>query len=1102
MTTTIPDQHIREQALDPAQSFIVQAPAGSGKTSLLTQRFLRLLAIVQQPESIVAITFTRKAAEEMRSRIIESLQSATETEPESSYAKQTWQLAKKALLQDQENDWQLLQNPNRLNIQTIDALCARLTQAMPILSRFGANPRISEQPQRLYQQAVHQALQRWMETPAQGRGDSSNQDDSTSEAFTEILLHLDNNIMVFERLMVQLLARRDQWLPYLLGDHQEEVLTHSWQQLITDHMTQAFELIDNESKNTLATLIEYSQTHLGNDTPNIDFSTHTTWQHIASITLTKTGTWRKSIDKRTGFPAASSFKNKEEKAIAKQMKTDWSELLESCQEETHLQSLLADLARLPCDMQGAQWPILQSMMTMLPCLAAELTLVFKQHSEVDFTEITLRALDALGDDMQPTDLAQRLDYQLQHLLIDEFQDTSQSQFRLFEKLVAAWQPDDGHSLFCVGDPMQSIYRFREADVSLFLRAQQCGIGPVFLNPLTLTVNFRSQAGLIDWFNQTFSKSFPAQDRLAHGAVRYTPAIAMREAVDHAVHVIRTDEETALLLGYCHQHQQENPEKSLAILVKSRSHLMQLLPALRQENIAVQAVELEYLADRPALQDIMSLARSINHLGDRLAWLAVLRAPWCGLNLKDLTRLAGDDRHKLIFHRLQDDSIINSLSDDAQQRLKIITPILLSAQEQKYTQSLAQIVEHSWHALQGLALLDETTSLIDVQTCFAHIAACESAGILEDVDQAEIAFSQLFATQVSDSNIHLMTLHKSKGLEFDTVILPSLHKSSRTDAKPLLYWKEHIDEQGQAHLLMAPMKASTDVQNPWYDYLRTDEQRKAQHELCRLMYVAATRAKQHLVLISGHDEDGEPNKGSLLGTIWGAVNSGDPNLELVIPRLTRDLLQALESSTESVPGVTAALQRIPLSKLKPHTAPITDRRYTQRLNENRHTQFTRTPEMNTLLGTVFHFIVQQSTQNPAQWPVLLTQFGMPASYIPDAITALNTAYQHMQEDEKGQWLLSAEGQRELAVSHHGKRYVIDRVIETANTCWIIDYKFTVPSQDEPLTDFLQTQVERYTTQLQQYADILSAMGRENVQCALYFPLLPAWQTLDCTVVYLA
>ena len=96
------DEGVRAEAIDPLRSFVVQAPAGSGKTSLLTQRFLRLLSTVERPEEIVAITFTRKAAAEMRHRVVAALEAATR-EPAadaSGYERETWTLARDALVRD------------------------------------------------------------------------------------------------------------------------------------------------------------------------------------------------------------------------------------------------------------------------------------------------------------------------------------------------------------------------------------------------------------------------------------------------------------------------------------------------------------------------------------------------------------------------------------------------------------------------------------------------------------------------------------------------------------------------------------------------------------------------------------------------------------------------------------------------------------------------------------------------------------------------------------------------------------------------------------------------------------------------------------------
>ena len=102
MSYTAADQPQRNQALDINRSFIVQAPAGSGKTELISQRYLALLAHCDQPESILAITFTRKAAAEMRLRILQALESASNPMPEESYKQKTWHLATAAMQQNQQ----------------------------------------------------------------------------------------------------------------------------------------------------------------------------------------------------------------------------------------------------------------------------------------------------------------------------------------------------------------------------------------------------------------------------------------------------------------------------------------------------------------------------------------------------------------------------------------------------------------------------------------------------------------------------------------------------------------------------------------------------------------------------------------------------------------------------------------------------------------------------------------------------------------------------------------------------------------------------------------------------------------------------------------
>ena len=177
-----PDQSQRDRALDPGRSILVQAPAGSGKTDLLTRRFLRLLAEVDEPGQVVAITFTDAAAAEMRHRILAELEKAAAAEdtgfrpyvnpaesgrasaPEGSSAVTGDEfsmdaLARRALDHSHRLGWKLLDLPAQLRISTIDSFCRDLALQQPLVSGLGGSLEIAEQPSELYRRAAHRTLE-------------------------------------------------------------------------------------------------------------------------------------------------------------------------------------------------------------------------------------------------------------------------------------------------------------------------------------------------------------------------------------------------------------------------------------------------------------------------------------------------------------------------------------------------------------------------------------------------------------------------------------------------------------------------------------------------------------------------------------------------------------------------------------------------------------------------------------------------------------------------------------------------------------------------------------------------------------------------------
>ena len=308
-------------------------------------------------------------------------------------------------------------------------------------------------------------------------------------------------------------------------------------------------------------------------------------------------------------------------------------------------------------------------------------------------------------------------------------------------------------------------------------------------------------------------------------------------------------------------------------MRARSHLNHIIPSLREQQIPYHGVAIDPLASRVIVQDLLNLSKALLHFADRLAWLCVLRAPWCGLTLVDLTKLS-EDPSKTIWQNLNDPLILSSLSVDGQQRVTWFNSILRQTIENKQRLSLRDWIEETWYALNGPELANDPSQLQHASSYFELLEQVEFAGDILDFSWLEEKLETLFAdTQPSSSNpVQIMTIHKSKGLEFDLVIIPSLERQSTQDPAPLLAWLEQPQDHHHSELLLAPININPQQPDPTYSYIRRQQQIKAQLEQARLLYVAVTRAKQQLYLLGtlSTDEEGKiktPATSSFLKLLW-------------------------------------------------------------------------------------------------------------------------------------------------------------------------------------------------------------------------------------------
>lgn len=1133
---SIPDLAERRRALDSAHSFIVQAPAGSGKTGLLIQRYLRLLAQVEAPEEIVAITFTRKAAAEMRERVLTALARIDSVSDESEHDKLTRELAAAVLQRDAEAGWQITANPARLRIQTIDSLCASLTRQMPMLSKFGSQPESVEDASDLYLDAARATI-------ALVEGN-----DVVAQDVERLLEHLDNDVARIETLLAGMLAQRDHWLRHIHGKDRDEL-----EAALINARGEALErlcgLFPASAQDDLLALCYYAAANFiakGEDSPVVACAeldvlpgseerdvAH--WCGIADLLLTRAdGAWRRQYIVREGFP---SGKTKAEKEIAKSWKERALTLTAVLKENDALRLALHDMRLLPPPVYTeTQWAVLGSITRLLPHAVGQLKLVFQLRGQVDFTEIAQGALRALGEADAPTDLALALDYRIRHLLIDEFQDTSISQYELVEKLTAGWEPGDGRSLFIVGDPMQSIYRFREAEVGLFLRARAAGIANVVLQPVSLSANFRSQRGIVDWVNASFAQIMPQREDIAAGAVSYTASVATHDVLDGeavSIHPFFNDNhagEAARVVEIVARTRRENSSATIAILVRNRNHLHEIVPQLKQAGLRFRAIEIEGLGYRPVVQDLLALTRALAHPADQMAWLAALRAPWCGLTLADLIALVSSqlaaNEGKTIRELLNDAVCMAALSTDGSARLLRVREVIENCIANRHRQSLRATVEAAWLTLGGPACVDSATDLEDAGVYFDFLESHEESGVITELAAFEEKLAKLYALPdlQADDTLQVMTIHKAKGLEFDCVIVPGLGRSSRSNDKKLFMWTERPALLGQVRpdLLLAPIHETGTEADGIYTWLEKLDSEKQRFEDERLLYVAATRARQHLhllgnVKLAADKDDGviepkEPAARTLLSKLWPVVQphfAEAASRELSLPAPLSADGKEIEGKEKGV--IDQSLRRLVSGWTLPAAPPrVTWQPPKDRTQAQDQIEFSWVGETARHVGSVVHRWLQCIAEdqmkgwNTARIELLRDTFKqeLVACGLNDGDTEaaerVITALTRALNDERGQWLLGPqqdarnELRKTAMIGGERMNLVIDRTFVGADgQRWIVDYK-TSSHQGADVAGFLDREQERYRAQLERYAAVMRMLDERPVKLGLYFPLLQGWR----------
>ena len=1124
MTLLETDIAARRDSLDITRSLIVQAPAGSGKTTLLIQRYLRLLAVVDEPESILAMTFTRKAAGEMLARVEQAFAEAALPEsqwPVDAAKRQTVVLAQAVLQHSKARGWRLDETPGRLRIQTIDGVHRSLAAAVPISAGGAGQLALAPQPLLLYREVARRSLR------------EAELDPEWAAASGRLFEHLDNAWIRTEELLAKMLSQRARWLPHLVGrspsDLECEVvrLLATLRQELQAQLEQAF---DVEARRQIFELARHAKTQLDTADSTVDLRTQLEplvsvadiealdiegWRALAHFVLTKKDSsgeikFRRQVDVRMGFDRTDPQKKRLQSWLADWSSPERAALLEEARQAP------------PAAFDHAETELLQAVVQLLLLAASQLELAFRERGEVDFIGVAAAAREVL---QEPKNFEQEQvlhqGSQLQHLLIDEFQDTSRDQFELILGLTRDWQAGDGRSVFVVGDPMQSIYQFREARVDLFEAASRDGFGSIQLEPRSLSRNFRSVPAIVEHVNDVFTAVFPNTFKPRESAVPFSPSVAATSAnavssaaisIDWRLASMRADEatcqrwETESVVDCIRGWRRDPSIHSIAILVAARNHATPLVTALRTAGYPVRGVDLVPLGETPVVQDLIALTRALSSVLDRVAWLTILRAPWCGMTLADLTLLLEDQPQAAMTELWDNEPRVSTLSDDGQARLARVRTILAPVLA-RTDLALAVRVESAWLQLHAPACYADEGAVDDARRYLDALAEASARADWRAALDLDAMLEGLYAAgSTTEAAIEVMTIHRAKGLEFDAVIIPGLARRVQSDPRELLELVEWQDRD-ESLALLAPIDASdADDDHPsvasWIRRLRS---RRIDRERARLLYVAMTRAKRHLAPIAcfGLKKDGDASISarSPLGVLRPGV------AQLIETAVANPVnVVAAEVSVVAPPGLRrwpahfqapAWPQDLRVTTLNLSSTELTAAPQTEMVQRpDSHDSYARA------IGIVIHRELERlakladlptqidATAN-SRWRQGLLLEGVPRDRCDAGLTRVHAAVLQTLSDERGRWILARRDEQdgvELALT--GKvagrvvNVVIDRCFVEAGTRWVIDYKSMAPVDDD-LQGFLAAQAEAHRAQLERYSSLLAHLGPEPVRAALYF-----------------
>lgn len=846
---------------DRGGSLLVSAAAGSGKTKVLVERVFSYLTQERaNVDDFLIITYTRAAAAELRARLASELAARVAETPEDRHLRRQMFRVYQA------------------DIKTVDGFCASLLREHihllePVDGRC-LTPDFRVLDEAEAQLLRERALERTMETFYQ---DIENGDEEAAQlagtlgagrddrALTALVLELHSKIQSHPYPEKWLRAAAESWrqLPSSLADsdYGRTVMEDTVRRALfwagqLERAVAAMEDCEPVYKANAAQFLAAAA-----ELRRYEQASQEGWDAMGRV---------QPVLQRAG--TVKNGENDEAKAAAKAVR----EKYKKAKEEMTAPYLVTEREHLE-DLQAAA-PSMLALLRLTERFSQRYQAEKVRRNAMDFSDQEHYAVTLLcGQDDEPTDLARQVSQRYQEIMVDEYQDTNEVQDCIFRAISRA-----GRNLFTVGDVKQSIYRFRLADPTIFMGkyrqfADAADAEEGQPRRMVLSRNFRSRGEVLEATNFVFSDimsqemgemDYTDQEKLYFGAAYYTPA-AGRETELHVVSVEdtpdqaldRTEAEARFTARRIRQLLDEKfpvqagegamrpvrPEDIVILMRSPRSRMQTFTRALAREGIPCGSGESEDFFSAMEIAVTVSLLEIVDNPRQDVPLIGVLRSPLVGLSPNQLAAIRA-----VLPEGDYYDALCQDESNAAREFLTLLNELRQAAREMPADDLLWYIYDRC-HVMAIFGAMEDgamrqarLTALYDYAR---QLVQSGKAGLFDFISHLrqllENGDAPTLGTAQAAEGVQIMSIHRSKGLEFPVVILADLQRSfNRQDLnRPVLVHPElglgtdRVDRE--RHIRYATISKEA---------LALRLEREAKAEEMRILYVAMTRAREKLILI--------------------------------------------------------------------------------------------------------------------------------------------------------------------------------------------------------------------------------------------------------------